>query len=287
MKNRHFWINTLICLTSIVLAIITIIGVQSFDLGNSFFVSNIYGQSVELFGSGIYFYDSYFKAPIFMGSDFTMLVVIIPILIGTLIWYNIKPNNPIRLFLTALMGVVFYYAISISTGVTYNNLFLLYILLVIVSWISIFVLFRDLNTENLALHEKVKGYKIFLIITGIALFSIWLMDIIPALLNNTTLLTIENYTTEVTYVYDMAFISPIMFLSYYLIQKKDGLGTVLLACMLVLCTLMGIMLPIQTIFQSLAHIVIPMPVLIIKVGIFVLLACFSAILALKLFKSIK
>jgi hypothetical protein len=85
----------------------------------------------------------------------------------------------------------------------------------------------------------------------------------------------------------MAFISPIMFLSYYLIKKNDGFGTVLLACMLVLCTVMGVMLPIQSAFQFVANIEIPIPVLIIKVGVFVVLACFSSGLTYQLFKSIE
>lgn len=280
-------INVLLGLEIIILLIITITGIQSFEIEKSFFVTNIYGQTIQLFGNGAYFYDSYFKAPIFIGTDFTILVLVLPALIGTLIWINIKPSLKNKLVLISLLGVIFYYSISIATGITYNYLFLFYISSVILSWISVFMLIKDLDLNQLVLKTPIKGYTIFLIITGIALFAIWLMDIIPTLLNGSSLSLIETYTTEVTYVYDMAFISPIMFLSYYLIKKNDGFGTVLLASMLVLCTVMGVMLPIQSAFQFVANIDIPIPVLIIKVGVFVLLACFSSVLSYQLFKSIE
>ncbi|HET6784379.1 MAG TPA: hypothetical protein VFH18_00010 [Erysipelotrichaceae bacterium] len=287
MRKGLNHINVLLGLEIIILLIITITGIQSFEIEKSFFVTNIYGQTIQLFGNGAYFYDSYFKAPIFIGTDFTILVLVLPALIGTLIWVNIKPSLKNKLVLVSLLGVIFYYSISISTGITYNYLFLFYISSVILSWISVFMLIKDLDLNQLVLKTPIKGYAIFLIITGIALFAIWLMDIIPTFLNGSSLSLIETYTTEVTYVYDMAFISPIMFLSYYLIKKNDGFGTVLLACMLVLCTVMGVMLPIQSAFQFVANIDIPIPVLIIKVGVFVLLACFSSVLSYQLFKSIE
>lgn len=287
MKKGLKGINILLGLEIIILLIITITGIQSFETEKAFFVTNIYGQTIQLFGNGAYFYDSYFKAPIFIGSDFTILVLVLPAIIGTLVWANIKPSIKNRLVLISLLGVIFYYSISISTGITYNNLFLFYVSSVILSWISIFLLIKDLDLNQLVIKTSTKGYTIFLIITGIALFAIWLMDIIPTLLNGSTLSLIETYTTEVTYVYDMAFISPIMFLSYYLIKKNDGFGTILLASMLVLCTVMGVMLPIQSAFQFVANIDIPIPVLIIKVGVFVLLACFSSVLSYQLFKSIE
>lgn len=287
MAKRNRIINILLILEVLILLIISINGVLSFVVDRSFFTTNIYGQSIELFGNGVYFYDSYFKAPIFIGTDFTVLVLVIPLVLACFVWYNQKPNNKSRLALISILGVIFYYSMSISTGVTYNYLFLLYMFSVMLSWLGIFILIRELEIDRLSLKSSKKLYLIFLIISGVALFSIWLMDIIPTLFLNKPLLLIETYTTEVTYVYDMAFISPMMFLSYYLIKKNDNVGVILLSCMLVLCTIMGVMLPIQTIFQLMANIIIPIPVLVIKVGVFVILAIFSGLLTFKLFKEIE
>lgn len=287
MAKKYKIINVLLALEVLILLIISVNGVLSFNVSNSFYITNIYGQSIELFGSGVYYFDSYFKAPIFIGTDFTILVLVVPLLITCLVWYNSKPNNKSRLSLISLLGVIFYYSLSISTGVTYNYLFLLYMFSVMFSWLGIYILIRELNFVSLSLKSSKKSYQFFLIISGIALFSIWLMDIVPTIIMNKPLMLIETYTTEVTYVYDMAFISPMMFLSYYLIKKNDNVGVILLSCMLVLCTIIGVMLPIQTIFQLLANIIIPIPVLVIKVGVFVLLAFFSGILTFNLFREIE
>lgn len=85
----------------------------------------------------------------------------------------------------------------------------------------------------------------------------------------------------------MGIISPLMFICLFLLKKKNGLGCVILAAILTLCVIVGVMLPIQTVFQMLAGIEIPIPVLIVKVGMFVLLAAFAAFFYIKLFKSIR
>jgi len=54
-----------------------------------------------------------------------------------------------------------------------------------------------------------------------------------------------------------------------------------------LCAIMGVMLPIQTIVQTLAGIVTPLPVIVIKVGVFVLLAAFAVYFDKKLFDNLE
>ena len=66
--------------------------------------------------------------------------------------------------------------------------------------------------------------------------------------------------------------------------RSDGLGEILFATLLTLCVIIGLMLPIQTIYQGLAGIVVPIPVLIVKVGVFMLLALFAAYFDFQLFK---
>jgi hypothetical protein len=72
-----------------------------------------------------------------------------------------------------------------------------------------------------------------------------------------------------------------------MLKKKDGLGDVVLAIILTLCGVMGVMLPVQTLFQLFAGIEIPIPVLVIKVGIFVLLSIFATYFNVKLYRGIR
>ena len=190
-----------------------------------------------------------------------------------------------KLILVSVVGIVLYYATSIAFGITYNLLCLVYIGLFSISLFTLIMLMRSLDLKTLRSNAKpIKGLRVFLIITGIALFGIWLMDIIPTWFSGKSLALIETYTTEITYVLDMGLISPMIFIALHLIKKQDGLGDVIIALTLSLCVIMGLMLPIQTIFQLMAGIVIPIPVLVIKVGVFMVLALFAAHFSLKVFK---
>ena len=65
--------------------LITILGILSFNMNHSYYINNQYGDSIKIWGYGIYKHDSYFKVPIFVGSDVTMLVFVVPFLIYALI----------------------------------------------------------------------------------------------------------------------------------------------------------------------------------------------------------
>lgn len=60
--------------TIILLLITTACGIFSFDTTRSYEIINQYGDKIKMWGSGIYAHDSFFKAPIFIGSDFTIFV---------------------------------------------------------------------------------------------------------------------------------------------------------------------------------------------------------------------
>ena len=117
--------------------------------------------------------------------------------------------------------------------------------------------------------------KIFLKTAGIALFVAWLPDIITSIIRGTSLELIEVYTTEITYVLDMGIISPLIFITCCLAKHEYFIGYVLLRMILRVCIAVGIMLPVQTIFQLAAGSSIPIPALVTKVFIFVLLAIFA------------
>jgi hypothetical protein len=115
---------------------------------------------------------------------------------------------------------------------------------------------RD-SAGKICLYPFTKGMKIFLVTAGISLFVAWLPDIIASILNKTSLDLIEVYTTEITYVLDMGIISPLMFITYYQIKRGKFIGYVLIRMIFKICMIIGIMLPIQSFFQMLAGVSIP------------------------------
>lgn len=274
-------LTVLNAIITLLLLIITICGICSFDTTCSYEIINQYGDYVEIWGAGIYAHDSYFKAPIFIGSDLTVLVLIIPL--AMINFQKIRKEESIEHYIRCFgtLSVLLYYSASLAFGVTYNNLHLLYIALFGICFYSVGMIFIKLHTVNICQgkvceYPFTKGMKIYLFIAGISLFVAWLPDIVASIVNGTSLGLIEVYTTEVTYVLDMGIISPLMFLTYYLVKAGSFMGYVLLRMLFKVCMCVGIMLPIQSVFQLMAGIAIPLPALITKVLIFVLLAVFAA-----------
>ena len=192
--RKLFKTDILAILAMVLLILITIAGLLSFNTDQGYSFTNQYGDAVQLFGSGVYAHDSYFRAPIFIGSDFTMLFLVVPLMAIAL--RNEIRNRSIRtkLQLTSLSGVVLYYATSIAFGVTYNSLHLLYIALFSCSLFLVIILMMNLDLKVLqnSLNWKLtKGVRAFLIFSGLALFLAWLPDIIPTILSGKSLALIE------------------------------------------------------------------------------------------------
>ena len=275
--------NTLIVLnivTILLVMVVTITGILSFDPGQSYYAMNQYGESIRIWGSGIYSHDSFFKAPIHIGTDITVLFVVVPLTLYSFTKFRKEQSVERYIQNFGYISLLLYYSACLAFGVTYNRLHLVYILLFSTCLFSVNILlaffYKTENEENRGVNSFfTKGMKVFLILSGFSLFVAWLPDIIPTLIKDSPLALIEVYTTEPTYVLDMGIISPLMFITYYLCKKEKFIGYVFFRMTLIVCLVIGIMLPVQTIFQILAGIELPIPALITKVFIFIILAAFA------------
>lgn len=281
----------IVTLIIIVLGIITSsIGLLYTTGGKAFDFVNQYGDIVKIYGDGLYARDSYFMAPICRGTDFTILCFAIPMLIVALI-LDVKQKNSIknRLFLMSVISVFTYYSASIALGVTYNMLHLVYIALFSASLFGLIIAMGSLDKkqveESMGDTLPYKGIYIFLALTGIALIGAWLPDIVSSLVTGRSLELIEVYTTAVTYVLDMGVIAPTALICLVELKKRSGLGYVLLVMLLTVCTIVGIMLPIQTAFQVSAGVELPLAAILTKVLSFVALALFALYFNIKFFKN--
>lgn len=289
MNNRK-----MLHILAIFVVLLTIItsgaGVFFTDGGVAFKAVSQYGNEIELYGNGIYKNDAYFLAPIFRGTDFAMLVIVVPLLIYFIISDKKKRSFKSLLRLVSLLFVILYYTINLAFGVVFNPLHLVYTFLLSISLFTLVfgnkILERNYYTGFSTTFQPSLGLKIFIIISGIALFVAWLPDIIIALTEDKPLTYLENYTTSVTYILDMGFISPMLFLSLYLLKKQPFYGVCLLSMLLYLSMIIGLILPAQTWFQLQSGIDIPLPALITKVAIFILLATFAFYFNRKLYSQI-
>lgn len=279
-------IDYLAMTTIFLLCITSIAGVLAMDFSKSYEVINQYGDTVRMFGNGLYAHDSYFKAPIQIGADWCVLLVLVPLFLYTMLKYIKEDSDSTRLQMMSVYSVAFYFSASSALGLTYNRLHLVYIAAFTCSLFGTFQMARKVQMDTLHF-EATRGIKIFLTLSGIALIAAWLPDIIPSLITGQSLAKIEVYTTEITYVLDMGLVGPLCIICLYLLRKKDNLGVLLLAGLLKNCIVIGIMIIPQTICQVLSGYNLTVPEVIFKGGSFVLLGSFAFYFNQKLYKKIK
>lgn len=282
MKNKKGYLAVV---TMILMVITSLTGILSLNFNYAYDFINQYGHNVKIYGYGIYAFDSYFQAPISIGTDICILFILVPMFLFAYINYAKKKDMTSELKLISVYAVACYYGGSIAFGISYNQLFLVYVALFSCSLFGMFM-----HIKNLSLQKSVtvtRGARIFLALSGIALIVAWLPDVIPAMFKGTTISLIGIYTTNVTYVIDMGIISVLCFVTIYLLKKREPLGTIILACILKLCIIVGIMMVPQTICQMLSGAIIPLPALITKSFSFVILGGFAIYYDLKLYKNLK
>ena len=280
MNEKNNILIVLNIVTVLLVMVVTITGILSFDPGQSYYAMNQYGESIRIWGSGIYSHDSFFKAPIHIGTDITVLFVVVPLTLYSFTKFRKEQSVERYIQNFGYISLLLYYSACLAFGVTYNRLHLVYILLFSTCLFSVNILlaifYKKENEENRGVNSFfTKGMKVFLILSGFSLFVAWLPDIIPTLIKDSPLALIEVYTTEPTYVLDMGIISPLMFITYYLCKKEKFIGYVLFRMILIVCQIIAIILTVQTVFQILAGIELPIPALITKVFIFIILAAFA------------
>lgn len=291
MSNNQKSLHIITLLIIVLGSLTSAIGLLYKTGGKAFNFVNQYGDTVKMYGDGLYARDSYFVAPIFRGTDFTIICFAIPILIVALVLDVKKKKLNNRMFLMSVISIFTYYSASIAFGVTYNVLHLIYIALFSASFFGLIIAIASIDkkqvVENMGDALPFKGIYIFLALVGIALFVAWLPDIINSLVLGRSLELIEVYTTQITYVLDMGVIAPVAFICLFQLKKRSGIGYVLLESLLTVCSIIGIMLPIQTAFQLIAGISLPIGAIVTKVAIFSVLALFALYFNIKFFKNMK
>lgn len=252
-------------------------------------VLNQFEDPVAIYGYGAYSRDSLLKAPIFRGTDLVMLLFVAPLALAVLFAPKSFGETNRALMLISVTGVFLYYSACLAFGASFNKLFLAYVALFSLSLFSLIILLSGFDFGRLSrLYSKplpFRGFTVFLALTGAALTLAWMPDIIPALATGTSLKLIEVYTTEVTYVLDMGIIGPSAIAAIFMIRRNQPAGILVLAMLLVLCSVVGLMMPAQSVFQLAAGVEIPIPVLLTKSLTFVLLAVYASWLLYRLVKA--
>ena len=289
MKHNSAF-NWLIPLISLVAALIACAGLFSQGGDSPFAFTTLHGQTVQIYGKGLYRFDTVMSAASFKGVNIVTLVLSIPLLTFAFIQYS---RNYLRggLLLISAIPYFLYIGASMTFSIAFNRIFLLYAALLSVSLFTFIVASTTMDLETLPKHVLThlphRGIAIFMFIVGVGTFLIWLSDLVSPMLTGETPVNLGPYTTMFTHGFDIAVITPAMILTgTYLLQRKP-LGYLLAPALLVFCAQNGFTVLAATISQMLEGIVFPVGVYIGMVGSWVVMGAFAIGLTIQYFRNIK
>lgn len=252
------------------------------DGGTAFYMESIHGESVKMFGNGLYAHETFFKAPILKGTDAVTLFLVVPAFYITVV-LNRRTSLKFRILHLSILSYLLYYSASLAFGASYNKLMLVYILL-FSSCLFAFVL-GIAGIDGQRVLDKVlfrfphRAVSIFMVLAGLSVF-VWLIEIVGTITSGTLPATLGIYTTEPTFVLDLGVIAPTAFASAYLVIERRPLGYILAPVLLTLNALIGITVVSQTLFQQHYGVVISVGQFVAFVGVFVAMSLVAIILDL-------
>ncbi|HRQ38580.1 MAG TPA: hypothetical protein PLD25_11790 [Chloroflexota bacterium] len=289
MKRQPI-LNFLVPLVALLALIAAGAGLFWQDGGAPLAFTTIYGESVLLDGQGLYRFDWDFKAPIQRGTDAVTLFVSLPLLLVAL-WRTRRGSLKGGILLIGVLSYFLYYGASLALSMMFNSLFLVYTALFSASFFAFVYALTAVPPTFLAAHLSPnvprRGMAIFLVVTGLGVLFIWMSEIIgPLLQGDVPAEALGPYTTMVTHALDMAIIAPACVLTAVYLRRREPVGYLLAAPLLILCALIGVVVIGQTLFQTLAGITFPIGVYIGMIGSWVVLGAFAIWLTLAFFRSL-
>jgi hypothetical protein len=246
------WLSALIAVLALVAA-----GVGLFDQngGSSFSFTTLHGQTVQVYGQGLYHYDTVASASQEKGQDVVTLFLGIPLLVVSLLLYR-KGSLRGHLLLTGTLGYFLHTYGSMAFLTSYNPLFLAYVALFSASLFAFVLALTSFDLQSLPAHFSPhlprRSIAVFLFAVGLFLFVMWLGLIVPPLLRGEAPQALESTTTLVIQVLDLGVIVPVAFLSGTLLLRRAPLGYLLASIVLVKTLTLGTAVSAMVVGQLLA-----------------------------------
>lgn len=221
-------ITTLVLLIILAAMFASVSGILSDDENGEFEYETIRGETVIIYGEGVYKHMSADVAIQGIAQDYVTLFIGVPFLFGALIWFR---KNSIK-GLLLLSGTLGYFLVTylfyLAMGM-YNYLFLVYAFLLGTTFFAfVLTLFSyDLNhvKEFFPSYKVMRNAGIFLIVNASLVTLLWLGVVVPPVLDGTIYpQQLQHYTTLIVQGFDLGLLLPISFVVGILAIRKNNFG---------------------------------------------------------------
>ena len=279
-------INILVLSITVLSVIACLVGLFSTGGSGPYDFQAITGETVEIYGSGLYRNDSVSAVAQGKAGDLVTLVMGIPLLLISLYLTN-KGSSRGRLMLTGTVGYFLYTYMSYTFLWHYNPFFIVYVILMSLSLYAFILCFMSFDIEKIPamFNEKmpIKFLAGFQLFVGFGIGLLWLAKIAPSIPNGAVPIGLEHYTALVIQGMDLGFIVPTAILSAVLLLKKKPMGYLLTSVIIIKGFTMLTALSAMIINMALKGVEMGL----VELGMFPLLNLLAVICFVMMMKSVK
>lgn len=211
--------------------------------------TSVRGETVELYGEGLYRHDTVFRAAGNRGTDAVTLGLAVPLLLGAA-WLARRGSARGRVLLLGALAWFSYVYASLALGTAYNGLFLVYVATFSASLFALVLAFAAVRGEVAVERLPRRALGWFLVAAGVVTAVVWLVPLVASLASGEPPKLLDTATTSVTDALDLAVIVPSALLAGVLVLRGDELGVRIAVPLLALVALLAPAIVLATIFQS-------------------------------------
>jgi hypothetical protein len=244
-------------------------------------LKSVFGQTISIYGKGLYKNDSVAMASQAIAQDYVTLFFGIPLLLFSF-YFAKKGLMKGRLLLTGTLGYFLYTYTSYSFLSMYSKMFLVYVLLMSASFFAFTMMMISFDMGTLQGYFRqqlpVKWIGGFLLFVSFIFAMMWLGKIVPSLLSDAPPAGLEHYTTLVIQALDLGFVIPVGILAGIFVIKRTAFGYLLSSIMIIKDITLITALTMMIILQMIAGIKVSVGLLAVIVLINLLVIFCLAVL---------
>ena len=236
--------------------------------------TTVRGGVVDLFGAGMYRYDSVFSGAGNRGTDIVTLAIALPLLAASVVGYR-RRSLRWQLVLTGALAYFLYVSASMATGAAFNPAFLLYVVTFSASLWGLILSISHIDRTRLASVVRLlprRSPAVLMILSGVITAIIWVAPVMAAQSQETAPARLDGYTTLVTVAIDCAVIAPAAIASGLLIWQRRYWGYLMAVPLLILLALLAPLIAAQTMSQLSAGVILTPGQIVGPVSGFLILA---------------
>ena len=273
-------ITILSLLTAALSVIASIGGIFSIDDAPSYEYTSIRGETVEVYGKGLYEHMPADVAIQGIAQDYITLFLAVPFLLVSLFLFRKKSRKGKIMLSGALLYFTVSYMIYLGMGM-YNVLFLVYVGIVACSLISLIMNTATFNFNREG--EIFKGARMvgagawFLILNCVLITLLWLSIILPPLVDGSVYpKDLYHFTTLIVQGFDLAIFLPLGFVSGVLALRRIRAGYFFTSIYLIFLSILMLALTSKVVFmglegQNVVPVIFIMPTLAVVAMVFSIL----------------